>query len=297
MLEDLAIQFLNQSDDTFQQIILGLIAVGAIIAAIVTRSKAELACAPYFAYTALVSFVVSTVQIVWLQSIPAISGGYLWVLMTISLAALVAGGFFFCYIAIARSRDAYGHGRMAFLTFIPIANFWLLLTPSKNATSANRAPTIPLLSGGLGVLTGLVLLAGAISVTIYIDYQGRMMDQQAQTEPISQQAAIDSLIRSRGLEETLRLIVVDSQTPIVVDELTTLSRIDATGTQLRRTYVVDLEDMIMTEEFHALVRNSVCAWPAFEPILLAGGSIQEVYIKPTGREIGVVMITRTECGL
>ena len=95
-------------------------------------------------------------------------------LMIISLVSLIAAGYFLCRIAMARSRDAYGHGRMAFLAFIPYANFWLLLTPSKKAISANRAPTIPLLSGGLGVLTGFVLLAAGIGVGVYIDWLRRL---------------------------------------------------------------------------------------------------------------------------
>ncbi len=179
--------------------------------------------------------------------------------MAISLTASIAGGYFFCRIAIARSHDAYGHGRMAFLAFIPIANFWLLLTPSKNVMSANRTPTIPLLSGGLGVVTGFVLLATAFGVTVYIEEQGRVMDSQTQIEPVSQQAVIDSMIRSNGLEETLRLVAAEAQTPITVDEVTTLARMEAAGTQLRRIYVVDLAGMRLTEEFAARSRNGICA--------------------------------------
>ena len=107
MLEDLAIQFVIQSEDTLKGIGLGLTIVGAVIAVIITRSKVEIARTTYFAYSALIFFAVSAVQIVWLQSIPAMTGGYLWVLMAISLTASIAGGYFFCRIAIARSHDAY----------------------------------------------------------------------------------------------------------------------------------------------------------------------------------------------
>ncbi len=77
MLEDLAIQFVIQSEDTLKGIGLGLTIVGAVIAAIITRSKVEIARTTYFAYSALIFFAVSAVQIVWLQSIPAMTGGYL----------------------------------------------------------------------------------------------------------------------------------------------------------------------------------------------------------------------------
>ncbi len=296
MIEDLALRFANQEEDTLQQIGVGLFVFGAIIAAMVTRSKIEIARAPYFAYSALVFFAVSAVQIVWLQTGPAMAGGYLWVWVTISLAASIASGYLYCRIALARSRDAYGNGRMAILGFIPFAHFWLLLTPSKDAVSANRVPMIPLLSGGLGVLTGLVSLAAGVGVAVYIDAQSRMLSQQIQTDSVAQQVWVDSMIRSQGLEETLRYLAAEAQTPIAVDEVTTLAMIEAAGTQLRRTYVVDFEGMRMTEEFRTRSRNGICAWQAFEPILRAHGSIQEIYVEGSGREIGSVMVTRDECG-
>ena len=267
MIQDLSIQFLNQGEDARFRINLVLLVVGAIIAAIVARSKVEISRAPYFVYSTLIFFALQAVQIIWFQVVAAMAGGYLWMLMLISLVSFIATGYFLCRIAMERSRDAYGHGGMAFLAFIPFANFWLLLTPSKKAISANRAPAIPLLSGGLGVLTGFVLLAAGIGVAVYIDVQSRMMGTQTQIEPVSEHAWVDSMIRSNGLEDTLRLMAAETQTPITVDEVTTLARIEADWTQLRRTYIVDLEGMVMTEEFRSRILNGICAYPAFEPIL------------------------------
>ena len=305
MLEDLAIQFVNQSEDTLTGIDVGLTIVGAVIAAIVTRSEVEIARAPYFAYTALIIFAVSAVQIVWLLVIPAVTGGYLWVLVAITLTAQIAAGYFYYRTAMGRSRDAYGHGSMAVIAFIPIANFWLFLIRSKNAKSAERLPTGPLLSGGLGVGTGFVVLAATIAMNIYIERRILAIEQQAQIEPVSEPAQIepvseqefvDSLIRSEGLEEALRMLAAEAQTPITVDEVTTLARIEAAWTQLRRTYIVDLEGVTLTEEFSAGSRDGICAWSPFRPILQAGGSIRELYVERSGREIGAVMVTRTDCG-
>lgn len=296
MLDTIAIQFINQSEDSLRAIDFGLILIGAIIAAVSSQSKVELARVPYFALSALIFFLVSVVQIVWLQPRLALAGGYLWVLVLISMVASVAGGFFLCRIAMARSRDAYGYGRRAFLAFIPIANFWLLLTPSKNALSGYRAPTIPMLRGGLGALTGCVLMAAAIGVAAYIEAYGRQMEQRARTEPTSNQAGIEFMIRSYGLEGTLRRLVDESQMPITVDNVTTLAQIEAVGAQLRRTYVVDLEDMTMTDEFRQGSRNDICGHPPFTSLIRAGGAIQEVYVERSGREIGAIMVTRQECG-
>jgi len=297
MLEDIALRYVNQSEDELRAIGYGLVILGAIIAGVVNKSKDELARAPYFAYSALILFFVSAVQIGWLQSLPAMSGGYLWVLMVVSIAASIISGFFLCKIAIARSLDAYGHGRMAALAFIPLANLWLLSRPSKNAVSANRAPTIPLLTGGLGVLSGFAMLIAAVAVTAYIEQEANRMAERAQAEPASQQASIDFMVRSQGLEKTLRLIVTDAHTPITVDEVTTLARIEVDGTQLRRTYVISRPLKTISDELKASITNEICAHGPFIPLLRAGGTIREVYIKPDDSPIGAVLVTRNVCGL
>lgn len=296
MFENIAINYLNQPEGTLNTIGYGLVIVGAVVAGITNRSNAELARVPYFAQSALIFLLVSAVQLVWLQTFPAMMGGYLWVLMAVSFAASMVGGYFFGKIAMARSRDAYGHGRMAALAFIPLANFWLLLKPSKNAVSANKIPTIPLLTGGLGILSGFAMLVAAVFVTVFVEQEATRLVEQAQTSPAAQQASIEFMLRSNGLEETLRLMAVDSQPSIVLDEVTTLARIEAVGSQLRRTYIVDLEGMTISNEFRAGSTNGICAHGPFIPLLQAGATIREVYVEQGGREIGAVIVTRTECG-
>ena len=297
MFEDLAIRFVVNAGDSFGPIGYGLLVAGAIVAAIAVRSKAEIARAPYFAYSTVIAFAVSAVQIVWLLTTPAVTGGYLSLLVAVWFAALIVGGYFFCDIAMSRSRDAYGHARMGFLAFIPIANFWLLLTPSKNKMSANRAPTIPLLTGGLGVLTGVLVLAATAGVNVYLETQAHVMEQAANPSPSSQQAGIEQLIRMEGLEETLRIMAAEAEveTPIHLDDVTVISQVEARGTMLRRTYSVDLVETEITEDFRSAVREAVCGWPPFQPLLQAGGAVQEVYVESGGRDIGVVTITEAEC--
>jgi hypothetical protein len=297
MLEEVAFQFVNQSETDLRAISYGLVILGAIISGIVNKSNAELARAPYFAYLALIFLSMSAIEVVWLQSFSAMSGGYLWVLMVVSLSAKIIGGFYFGKVAIARSRDAYGHGRMAALAFIPIANFWLLLMPSKNAVSANRAPTIPVLSGGLGVFSGFVMLVAAAALTAYIEQEADRMAKRAQTEPASQQAGVEYMVRSQGVEETLRLMVADTRVPITIDEVTTLARIEAEGTQLRRTYIVTRAMRTISDGFRARITNGICAYGPFIPLLREGGTIREVYVRGNGSQIGAVLITRNACGL
>ncbi len=297
MLDDIAIQFVNQSESDLRIMGYALAILGGIIAGIVNKSKVELARTPYFAYSALIFLLVSAVQIIWLGSISAMSGGYLWVLMVVNIVASVIAGFFVGKIAIARSRDAYGHGRMAALAFIPVANFWLLLTASKNPLSANRAPTIPLLTGGLGVLSGFAMLIATVAGTVFMKQEADRIAKREAAKPTSQRVGIEFMLKSHSLEKTLRLIATIPQTPIKIDEVTTLARIEADGIQLHRTYVVALDLATISDQFRVRILKAICSHSPFIPLLRAGARIREVYIKTDGSPIGAVLVTRDVCEL
>jgi hypothetical protein len=304
MLEDFAIRFASQSEDRFQAIVYGCIALGAVLAALATRSKAELARAPFFSYSALVGFCMVAINIIWLSPDAAVTGGYLSLFVATSIGSWIVAGFFHCRFAMARSRDAFGHAGGAILAFIPILNLWLMLKPSMKEMSVNRAPTIPIVSGGIGVLTGFVLVAATMGVSFYIEEQARIKEEQRQVDATSAEVApsdaslefVKRSVRSNGVEETLRLMAAEAQTPITVDEATTLTSIEAINDQLQRTYIVDSAGVTITDQFRQRIRKNICAWPVFYPILQAGGSIKEVYVEKTGREIGFVTITGEECG-
>src|SRR5690606_16720568 len=147
MLEDLAYQYSALPEPQMNAISFGLVIVGGIIAAITNRSEDELQRAPYFAYFGLIFLCVSLVSLALVTFIvQSLVEGYFWAVVGIEMIASMAAGFAFARIATARSRDAAGHGRMAPLAFIPLLNLWLMLTPSRNAASVNRAHTLPLLT-------------------------------------------------------------------------------------------------------------------------------------------------------
>jgi hypothetical protein len=299
MLDDLAVRFISQSEETFQAIMYGFIALGAIVAALVTRSKAELTRAPFFAYAALVGFLMVTVNIIWLSPDAAITGGYLWLFVAASIAATFLGGFFLCRLAMERSRDAFGYSGGAILAFIPLLNLWLMLKPSQKNVSANRVPTIPLVSGGLGVLTGFVLIAATMGVVFYIEAQTRITEQQRQAQTTADADVVEFItrsVRANGLAMTLERMAAESQTPFRIDNVTTLARIETDGKQLQRTYLVDTDGMSLSEEVRSGIRSNVCAQAVFAPILEAGGAIKESYVQRDGRAIGSVTVTREECG-
>ena len=217
MLEELALQYVNQDEGDLRLIGYGFAVVGGVLAGLTHKSSHGLARAPYFACSALLVLLAVVLRLVWLGSFPAMAGGYLWVFVLVDVLVSIALGYGIGVIAMARSRDAYGHSRLAFLAFIPFANFWLLLTPSKVALSLNRTPTIPLLAGGLGVVTGFVLLG----LSSFIGFEGERMAQDALNDSAVQEIGLDFMIQAEGLEATLQQMAAEVSSQRV-DEITTL---------------------------------------------------------------------------
>ncbi|MFZ5965328.1 hypothetical protein ACOXXX_20485 [Thalassococcus sp. BH17M4-6] len=294
MLEEIAIQYVNQTEDSLRLISYGITITGAFFAAIFHKSSAELRRAPYFAYSGLLFFVMAASQLVWLNSIPAMAGGYLWAFMLVDVVIGLCVGYALGIIAMARSRDAYGHARMGVLAFIPIANFWLLLTPSKSDVSANRAPTIPLLTGALGVLTGFVLLFAGVALGALIQVETNRMVAETENDPAMQRAGIDMMVRGQGLEETLRQMAAEVPSQRV-DDTTALLRVLSDGTTLRYVYEVSTNpDALPVSMRMGLVQHN-CTYEALQPVIEAGATIEHVYQRTDNSEIGVVTVTGDIC--
>ncbi len=296
MLEEFALQYVSQSEDGLRLSGYAIAIVGAVAAGFFHSRNSALRRAPYFAYSGLLFLIVAASQLVWLGSIPAMTGGYLWVFMLIDVAVRLAVGYAFGVIAMARSRDAYGHGRMAALAFIPFANLWLLLTSSKYDISANRAPTIPLLSGGVGVVAGFVFFAAGGALTAFIRYEGERMAAAAQDDPAMQQFGIDMMLRSGGLVDTLREVALGAQTPSKVDEVTTIVRVVGDGTTLRYVYEVNSGATSFPDSMRTGLVNQNCNFAPLRPLFDAGATIEHRYQAPDGTEIAVIWVDRAACG-
>lgn len=219
--------------------------------------------------------------------VPALVGGFFWVIVGLEALAFIVSGFFVARIAVARSRDAYGHGRMAALAFIPFANFWLLLTPAKNEVSANRAPTIPLLSGGLGVLSGFAFLAAGIALSAYSQVEGMRRVEEASAAGVFNTVMLD---------RTLATMAAEVQTPLEIDETTTLVRMEAKGPELHYVYEVDPPAEFLPTDMRMGLLQQNCAYEGLADVIDADAIIRHVYLRRDGSEIGVIEVTQQACG-
>ena len=295
MLEYIAIQYVNQSDGNLRLIGYGTVVLGAMIAAIFYHSQAELRRAPFFAYCGMLFLVSVVAQLVWIGSFTSyILGDFLWAFVLVDVVVGLVVGYAFGVIAMARSRDAYGHGRMAVLAFIPLANLWLLLTPSKNVISANRAPTILLLTGRLGVATGSAFLIAGVILSVLIQAEMSLMVEELEKDPMMQEAYIDALLSRQGLEATLQLMASEILSQRI-NETTVLLRAEAEGKILRYVYEVSADVTTLPESMQSGLLRHNCAFEVLRPVIEAGGVIEHIYQRQGDSEIGRVTVTRDLC--
>jgi len=285
-LEELAYQYAQMSEDELRTLNYALTILGGLAGGLTGRSNAELLRAPYFAFSCLVilaSGVVSYASVPFM--VPAMSGGYFWVLVAATLAVPLIGGFFIARIAKSRSRDAYGHPRMAALAFIPIANFWLLLTPSKNEVSANRVPTIPLLSGGLGVVSGFVIFLAGVALTVQSEMAAEELLSSGDLVPYDADPAVAVVALAAGVE-----------TPMAIDELTTLVRVEPDGSVLRYVYEVSGNQTQLNDSAVTGLIQQNCNFEPLTPFIQNGITLEHLYLRLDGSEIGTVAVTKEICG-
>lgn len=145
---------------------LPIVYVFAIIFGLMHEVNFRLKRSTYFLSIGVIVFFSSITAGIYFLLFSAMLGGYLFAIVLIDIIIWAFIGFLFVFIAKARSNDAYGHSRYAFLAFIPFANLWLLFSPSKDGSEQKHTSfTI----GVSAVIIGFVVLVAGRGLGLAIE--------------------------------------------------------------------------------------------------------------------------------
>jgi hypothetical protein len=139
---------------------------------------------------------------------------------------------------------------------------------------------------------GVAMLFGYMTISATVKQEVARQEKIAAAQ--TPEEWVEKSIRSKGIEATLREMAVD-QTPTKVDSATTMTRIEADGTQLRRTYVVTGTASALPDAMKSEIAAWICAHPPFVKLLRAGASVKEVYVRTDGSQIGAQLVTGVLC--
>ena len=81
-----------------------------------------------------------------------------------------------------------------------------------------------------------------------------------------------------------------------IDEMTTLMRIEGKGTTLRYLYELSADIDTLSTVLRRRVIQHNCTYEALLPVIDAGATIEHVYHREDGSEIGTVKVSRELCG-
>lgn len=292
MLEDLAIRYVSADQSQLKLLSYALIVVGGAIGGIFHRSELEMQRGTYFAFTGCLFLAAALSQLIWIGSVESLIKGTLWVLMSIDLATSLVLGYLLAVIAMARSRDATENARSAFAAFIPLANLWLMLKPSKSLSgSPNRYQSF--LSGGTAVLVGIVALAASTLVTKYAEREIAARIASAESNPEYAEKSLLLLIAKQGLEQTIVQIAAEVKTPEEINKIIRLDRVYGDGGTLRYEYIKTTTTVGSDNERSNLISN-ICR-SDLRGLISAGATVEFRYLYADGSELEKVSVAADQC--
>jgi hypothetical protein len=177
---------------------------------------------------------------------------------------------------------------MALVPFVNLVPFFKRPADWTRETSgANLTNTV--------VVLGVALVAVGAGLGKAAKEDIAAMHRRAACDPAMQHVSLEMMLRSQGLETTLRDLAGGAQGQRFND-VTTLLRVEADGTTLRYVYEVTTDQPTLPPAMRDGVMTQNCTQEALRPIIEAGATIEHVYHRADGPDYGTVTVTRALCG-
>lgn len=293
MLNDFALDFIIRNDHQLWSGSLYLGMVGGALSALLSRQTGLMTRAPYFLGNAIIVFVAALSMALLIPSAATVEGETTWLFVLCWALVQAACGFFLWRLAMARSRDAYGHAKAAMIAFVPLVNVWLMAVPSREEERDIRP--FWRRRGFVYVLAGLGLLGWGHFATGKIAERFRVAAIQEGTLPVDLE--LQYLVNKDGLEKTLAFLAQTLKLPARINDILVLFDHEAEGNTYRKFFIVDAETLPASFDLAGSVRTKRCADKADIVLLRAGAVLEEDYYSRNGDPLRKVAVTAGDCGL
>lgn len=294
MLESAAIRLLYLGEGLLLLLGFAMVVAGFVVGLVVRRGATlSLRRVPYFIWTAAVYGMISALPLAWLLTFEALQSGVLWILVAVMFGSIFAVGVANGVLGHARSINAYGNGSGAWMAMVPFANLVLLFKRPRDWTKSGLG-TFTL--NALGVVFGLFLMVIGGSLDRVAEEMTADMARQTESDPAMQVFVVDMMLKGQGLEATLIQLAAEVPRQQVLDETTTLLRVEGVGTTLRYVYEVSTDVLELPESMRNSLLLQNCNLAALRPVIDAGATVEHLYARREGSEWGTVTITRQLCG-
>jgi hypothetical protein len=290
-MEEIAFSVVTSGESTMSAIGVALALIGFVTALLMRRANTwQLFRTEYFAYSSWTLAGSTLFGFAWLLTIPAANFGLLWLLVVFVFGGVVLSGFVYGVLSHARSTNAFGDGRFAWLGFVPIANLYLLF--KSPLSGSNNTPQVKhrffwLVFGFVGLVLGNVLPV----------ISDRIIDSASaewEAHPSIQAKSTGALIHNQGLQNVLALMASEVK-PQVIDYATKLLRAEADADTLSYIYEVNDSIKVLSSSIGTNLQKNWCSNPPLRETLSSGAVIRHIYLAESGEEIGSFELQENVC--
>ena len=270
-----------------------LIILGGVLASYLLRVQIRFRRISYLWFLALSGLCVSISQLLWILTPRAAESGLFSALAFSLLLVFPAFGAALYYASAARSMDIEGRTGKAWLGFVPLANLWLLGRRGSQEVDLGMPPRS---SAARFVLDPLKVIA-ALAVLVMTQAFDKALENDPIYQPSESPALIALLASTQTVEESFarEAKLSSAALPLKVDEITTLTEIEAIGDRLEITYAVSEEISGFLPSFRSTLAATQCADAAFGSDIAKGGTVRLIYRGPSGAVIDMFDISQADC--
>ncbi len=293
MFEGLALKIITQGEGLLFLLWIGIAVAGFIVGYQIRKdSTLSMRRMPYLIWYGIIYCALSATAFAWLGMFAAIESGTLAILLLFICAGIFAAGLGLAVIGHARSTNAIGNGKDAWMAIVPIANLILFFKRPLNYAEDQKSIT-PL--NILGVIFGIFLLMVAQGLEKVSTSMIEDMAEEVETNPDTLAMSAEAMLESQGLEATLTQMASEMEGQ-PIDEITTLIKVQAAGTTLQYIYEITADWEQLPPKMRTTNPESNCNNAGIRPILKAGASIEHIYKRSDGGTIGIIIVTPEDCG-
>jgi len=205
MLDTVVAHYMTLSWWSFLSLHLGAVILGGGFSALRVERQFELYRAPYFAASESARLLIWVPKFSSLVMIDAIENDVAWMIVASNFALFVSVGYVTGVIGAARSRNAFGHSKAAFLAFIPGVHLYLYFVRARDTAPAHSWITPAPFRGSRGVTLGLLCLLTINALDTFVFDDNRKFVNPSELSRREKIAFADFLIDGLGLPGALRV--------------------------------------------------------------------------------------------
>lgn len=292
-MESLAYSYIHLDESMMKLISFMLLVLGGFINFKMTKVVFPVGRASYFFLFGTLVLISSLEGLFWLAAPSAIETDNLYIIVIAEFIAFILLGYVFGFAATGRSLDAYGTPSKWWLAFVPLANLILLFKAPLNQLKTNPRWHWVRCTALVFSAFAFMMIGRGLSVAIENSVE-RNTASAVNSNPMVADKLSKAAMQNSSIKDLLAVMAKEVKTPLTVDEVTTLTKVNANNNELTYQYAISSNISTLPDFFKENLKKTLCSG-TLKPVIDRGATISAVYKANNGNEIGSVSVDLSIC--